>query len=87
MHINGPQNVSSCNYLPQKPDIGDDVFIIYDPCAPRFPLNGFCKVTALQVITQLLNFGFELRTSNGAGAGGELGQLAEYVFTRQITHQ
>ena len=28
MHINRPQNVSSCNYLPQKPDIGDDVFMI-----------------------------------------------------------
>ena len=53
----------------------------------RFPLNGFCKVTALQVMSQLLNAGYELRTSNGGVAGGAESQMAEYVFTRQITPQ
>jgi len=53
----------------------------------RFPLNGYCKATALQVMTKLLNAGYELRTSHGGVAGGAETQLAEYVFTRQITPQ
>ena len=59
---------------------------MYDYCF-RFPLNGYCKATALQVMTKLLNAGFELRTSHGGVAGGVETQLAEYVFTRQITPQ
>lgn len=59
----------------------------YSVFISRFPLNGFCKVTALQVMTQLLNAGYELRTSHGGVAGAVETQMAEYVFTRQITPQ
>ena len=60
--------------------------LMYNFCF-RFPLNGYCKITALQVMTQLLNAGYELRTSHGGVASGAETQLAEYVFTRQITPQ
>jgi hypothetical protein len=46
----------------------------------RFPLNGYCKVTTMQVIAQLLNSNFELKTSNGGGVEGQ--QFSEYLFIR-----
>jgi hypothetical protein len=46
----------------------------------RFPLNGYCKVTTMQVIAQLLNNNFELKTSNGGGVEGQ--QFSEYLFIR-----
>lgn len=33
----------------------------------RFPLNGYCKLTALQTITRLLNNGFRIMASSGGG--------------------
>jgi len=47
----------------------------------RFPLNGYCKVTTMQVIGTLLNAQFELKTSNGGGVEGQ--QFSEYLFLRQ----
>jgi len=46
----------------------------------RFPLNGYCKVTTMQVIGALLNAQFELKTSNGGGVEGQ--QFSEYLFLR-----
>jgi len=46
----------------------------------RFPLNGYCKVTTMQVIATLLNNSFELKTSNGGGVEGQ--QFSEYLFIR-----
>merc|ERR1719187_535854 len=46
----------------------------------RFPLNGYCKVTSMQVIAKLLNSGFVLQTSNGGGVEGQ--QFSEYLFLR-----
>jgi len=51
----------------------------------RFPLNGYCKVTTMQVMTQLLNNNFELKASNGGGVEGQ--QFSEYVFIRQLLPQ
>jgi len=52
----------------------------------RFPLNGYSKVTAMQVMTQLLAAQFSLATSSGGGVEGQ--QFSEYVFTRhQPQHQ
>ena len=61
------------------------VFTIHTPCC-RFPLNGYSKVTAMQVMTQLLAAHFSLATSSGGGVEGQ--QFSEYVFTRhQPQHQ
>lgn len=46
----------------------------------RFPLNGYCKVTSIQVIAKLINNGFKLQTSNGGGVEGQ--QFSEYLFIR-----
>jgi len=51
----------------------------------RFPLNGYCKVTTMQVIAQLLNSNFELKTSNGGGVEGQ--QFSEYLFIRPTLPQ
>ena len=52
----------------------------------RFPLNGYSKVTAMQVMAQLLAAQFSLATSSGGGVEGQ--QFSEYVFTRhQPAHQ
>jgi len=48
----------------------------------RFPLNGYCKVTTMQVIATLLNSNFELKTSNGGGVEGQ--QFSEYLFLRSV---
>lgn len=34
----------------------------------RFPLNGYCKLNSMQVITRLLNSGFKIAASNGAAS-------------------
>lgn len=50
----------------------------------RFPLNGYCKVTTMQVISQLLSHQFSLAASNGGGV--EAAQhFSEYLFTRLVT--
>jgi len=51
----------------------------------RFPLNGYCKVSTMQVMTKLLNNNFELKTSNGGGVEGQ--QFSEYLFVRNIFPQ
>ena len=51
----------------------------------RFPLNGYCKVTSVQVIGKLLNSGFKLQTSNGGGVEGQ--QFSEYLFARPVLPQ
>ncbi|XP_064213557.1 BTB/POZ domain-containing protein Tiwaz [Tribolium castaneum] len=48
----------------------------------RFPLNGYCKLNSVQVITRLLNAGFKLAASNGGGVEGQ--QFSEYLFIRKI---
>ncbi|XP_060520379.1 BTB/POZ domain-containing protein Tiwaz [Cylas formicarius] len=48
----------------------------------RFPLNGYCKLNSMQVITRLLNAGFKIAASNGGGVEGQ--QFSEYLFVRKI---
>lgn len=48
----------------------------------RFPLNGYCKLNSMQVITRLLNSGFKIAASNGGGVEGQ--QFSEYLFIRKI---
>jgi len=50
----------------------------------RFPLNGYCKVTTLQVISQLLSHQFSLAASNGGGVEATQ-HFSEYLFTRLVT--
>ncbi|CAG9816141.1 unnamed protein product [Phaedon cochleariae] len=47
-----------------------------------FPLNGFCKLNSMQVITRLLNAGFQIAASNGGGVEGQ--QFSEYLFIRKV---
>ncbi|CAH0545828.1 unnamed protein product [Brassicogethes aeneus] len=48
----------------------------------RFPLNGYCKLNSMQVVTRLLNAGFHIAASNGGGVEGQ--QFSEYLFIRKI---
>ncbi|XP_018579446.1 BTB/POZ domain-containing protein kctd15 isoform X2 [Anoplophora glabripennis] len=48
----------------------------------RFPLNGYCKLNSMQVITRLLNAGFKIAASNGGGVEGQ--QFSEYLFIRKV---
>lgn len=48
----------------------------------RFPLNGYCKLNSMQVITRLLNAGFKIAASNGGGVEGQ--QFSEYLFVRKV---
>ncbi|XP_028135641.1 BTB/POZ domain-containing protein Tiwaz isoform X1 [Diabrotica virgifera virgifera] len=48
----------------------------------RFPLNGYCKLNSMQVITRLLNAGFKIAASNGGGVEGQ--QFSEYLFIRRV---
>ncbi|KAJ8975199.1 hypothetical protein NQ317_019026 [Molorchus minor] len=47
-----------------------------------FPLNGYCKLNSMQVITRLLNAGFKIAASNGGGVEGQ--QFSEYLFIRKV---
>lgn len=47
----------------------------------RFPLNGYCKLNSVQVMTRLLNNGFRVAASNGGGVEGQ--QFSEYLFIRK----
>lgn len=47
----------------------------------RFPLNGYCKLNSLQVLTRLLNAGFTITASTGGGAVGEY--FSEYLLMRR----
>ncbi|KAJ8932667.1 hypothetical protein NQ318_012646 [Aromia moschata] len=49
----------------------------------RFPLNGYCKLNSMQVITRLLNAGFKIAASNGGGVEGQ--QFSEYLFVRKVS--
>jgi BTB/POZ domain-containing protein KCTD1/15 len=51
----------------------------------RFPLNGYCKLNSIQVITRLLNSGFSLEASTGGVSGGvESQQFSEYLLVRKL---
>lgn len=49
----------------------------------RFPLNGYCKLNSIQVITRLLNSGFSLEASTGYSSGVENQQFSEYLLVRK----
>ena len=49
----------------------------------RFPLNGYCKMTALQGIRRLICAGFEIIACSGGGVEGQ--QFSEYLFSRDVT--
>jgi BTB/POZ domain-containing protein KCTD1/15 len=47
----------------------------------RFPLNGYCKLNSIQVLTRLLNAGFTVEASTGGGADSQ--QFSEYLLVRK----
>lgn len=47
----------------------------------RFPLNGYCKLNSVQVLTRLLNAGFSVEASTGGGVEGQ--QFSEYLLVRK----
>lgn len=47
----------------------------------RFPLNGYCKLNSIQVLTRLLNAGFTIEASTGGGVEGQ--QFSEYLLVRK----
>lgn len=49
----------------------------------RFPLNGYCKLNSIQVLTRLLNAGFTIQASTGGGVEGQ--QFSEYLLVRKHT--
>lgn len=46
----------------------------------RFPLNGYCKLNSIQVLTRLFNRGFVIKASTGGGVEGQ--QFSEYLLVR-----
>lgn len=48
----------------------------------RFPLNGFCKLNSIQVLTRLVNAGFHIKASTGGGVESE--KFSEYVLIRKV---
>lgn len=48
----------------------------------RFPLNGYCKLNSVQVLTRLLNAGFTITASTGGGVEGQ--QFCEYILVRRV---
>lgn len=47
----------------------------------RFPLNGYCKLNSVQVLSRLLNAGFSVEASTGGGVEGQ--QFSEYLLVRR----
>lgn len=47
----------------------------------RFPLNGYCKLNSVQVLTRLFNAGFNVEASTGGGVEGQ--QFSEYLLVRK----
>lgn len=47
----------------------------------RFPLNGYCKLNSIQVLTRLLNAGFNVEASTGGGVESQ--QFSEYLLIRK----
>lgn len=71
------------------PEIREDIglkkgsVIVADSNVIRFPLNGYCKLTALETITRLLNNGFRIMASSGGGFDKH--QLfSEHLLIRKI---
>ncbi|CAO1330687.1 unnamed protein product [Diamesa tonsa] len=52
----------------------------------RFPLNGYCKLNSIQVITRLLNAGFTVEASTGYSSGVENQQFSEYLLSRKLSN-
>lgn len=48
----------------------------------RFPLNGYCKLNSIQVLTRLLNAGFTVEASTGGGVESQ--QFSEYLLIRKV---
>lgn len=48
----------------------------------RFPLNGYCKLNSIQVLTRLLNAGFTVEASTGGGVESQ--QFSEYLLIRKL---
>lgn len=46
----------------------------------RFPLNGFCKLNSIQVLSRLMNAGFQIKASTGGGVESQ--QFSEYLLVR-----
>lgn len=47
----------------------------------RFPLNGFCKLNSIQVLTRIINAGFVIKASTGGGVESQ--QFSEYLLVRR----
>ncbi|XP_026800152.3 uncharacterized protein kctd1 [Pangasianodon hypophthalmus] len=50
----------------------------------RFPLNGYCHLSSVQVLERLQQKGFEIAASCGGGVDSS--QFSEYVLRREIKH-
>lgn len=61
---------------PAAPCSPDETFVI------RFPLNGYCKLNSVQVVTRFLSSGFQIVASTGGG-GVDGQQFSEYLFCRR----
>ena len=48
----------------------------------RFPINGYCKLNSIQVLTRLLNAGFTVEASTGGGVESQ--QFSEYLLIRKL---
>lgn len=47
----------------------------------RFPLNGYCKLNSIQVITRFLNAGFTVQASTSGGVESQ--QFSEFLLVRK----
>jgi len=48
----------------------------------RFPLNGFCKLNSIQVLSRLTNAGFDIKASTGGGVESQ--QFSEFLLVRDV---
>ena len=47
----------------------------------RFPVNGYCRLNAVQILQRLFAVGFSVVASNGGGVEGQ--QFSEYLLSRK----
>lgn len=48
----------------------------------RFPVNGYCRLTSIQVLKRLLNNDFQILASTGGGVESQ--QFSEYLFGKRM---
>ncbi|CAD5121514.1 DgyrCDS10016 [Dimorphilus gyrociliatus] len=48
----------------------------------RFPVNGYCRLTSIQVLKRLLNNDFKILASTGGGVESQ--QFSEYLFGKRM---